>query len=254
MVQNHLLQLLCLVAMEPPANLDPDSVRNEKVKVLRSLRPITGDEVERRTVRGQYAAGSSDGDSTPGYVEEAGGRESGTETFVALCAHVDNWRWAGVPFYLRTGKRMPMRSSKIVIQFRPVPHSIFGDRELLANRLTMELQPEEEISLLLMNKTPSLEEGGMQLKPLALNLSLTDAFRENRRRRIAYERLLLAALDNDQTLFVRRDESEAAWTWIDALRAAWAEKDGAPEPYPAGTWGPRRAIELTARNGHSWYD
>jgi glucose-6-phosphate 1-dehydrogenase len=250
MVQNHLLQLLCLVAMEPPANLDPDSVRNEKVKVLRSLKPIAGRDVERKTVRGQYRAGVAEGHSVPGYGDEPGGQASKTETFVALCAHVDNWRWAGVPFYLRTGKRLPVRSSEIVIQFRDVPHSIFGGNDLLANRLTIRLQPEEEISLLLMNKTPSLEQ---ELKPLALNLSLSDAFKRPRRR-IAYERLLLEALNNKPTLFVRRDEAEAAWTWIDAIVGGWDRQGILPTPYAAGSWGPAGAFALTERNGHSWYE
>jgi glucose-6-phosphate 1-dehydrogenase len=253
MVQNHLLQLLTLVAMEPPASLDPDSVRNEKVKVLRSLRPLGARDVERKTVRGQYRAGVSDGHSVPGYAGEAGGHASDTETFVALCANIDNWRWAGVPFYLRTGKRMPERSSEIVIQFRQVPHSIFAGNDLLANRLTIRLQPEEEISLLLMNKTPSLEQNGMELKPLALNLSLSDAFRRPRRR-IAYERLLLEALNNKPTLFVRRDEAEAAWTWIDAIAAGWKRQAMTPSPYAAGSWGPAGAFALTERNGHSWFD
>ena len=253
MVQNHVLQLLCLVAMEPPASLDPDSVRNEKVKVLRSLRPITGREVERRTVRGQYRAGVAEAGSVPGYADEAGGAVSDTETFVALQANIDNWRWAGVPFYLRTGKRLPSKSSQIVIQFRDVPHSIFGGDELIANRLTIRLQPEEEISLSLMNKTPSLD--GLQLRPVALNLSLTDAFKQQApRRRIAYERLLLEAIKDNQTLFVRRDEAEAAWTWIDAIVAGWEHYAVKPTGYAAGAWGPAGAFALTERNGHSWYE
>jgi glucose-6-phosphate 1-dehydrogenase len=250
MVQNHLLQLLCLVAMEPPPNLDADSVRNEKVKVLRSLRPIAGRDVERKTVRGQYRAGSAEGRAVPGYEAEAGGRPSDTETFVAINTHIDNWRWAGVPFYLRTGKRLATRRSEIVIQFRDVPHSIFGG-ELLANRLSIRLQPEEQISLLLMNRTPNLEQ--TELKPLALNLSLSDAFRHGRRR-IAYERLLLEAINNKPTLFVRRDEAETAWTWIDAIVAEWKRQGAPPAPYPAGSWGPSGAFALTERNGHSWFE
>ena len=238
--------------MEPPASLDPDSVRNEKVKVLRSLRPIEGRDLERKTVRGQYRAGISDGRAVPGYPDEPGGRQSNTETFVAIAANIDNWRWAGVPFYLRTGKRMAQRSSEIVIQFRDVPHSIFSGSDLLANRLTIRLQPEEEISLLLMNKTPSLEQNGMELKPLALNLSLSTAF-ERPRRRIAYERLLLEALNNRPTLFVRRDEAEAAWAWIDAIVKGWERQRIAPAPYPAGSWGPAGAFALIERNDHSWY-
>ncbi|MBL8559436.1 MAG: glucose-6-phosphate dehydrogenase [Hyphomonadaceae bacterium] len=257
MVQNHILQLLCLVAMEPPADLDPESVRNEKVKVLRSLKPIAGADIARRTVRGQYKRGVSEGGTAPGYTEEEGARPSDTETFVALCAHVDNWRWAGVPFYLRTGKRMPARASQIVIQFREVPHSIFGSNELIANRLTIRLQPEEGIALTLMNKTPTLAQGGarggFELKPLSLNLSLDDAFAKTRRR-IAYERLLLEALQNNSTLFVRRDESEAAWTWVDGIIRGWNQQGLAPAPYAAGTWGPSGAFALTERNGHTWFE
>ncbi|MBV9332104.1 MAG: glucose-6-phosphate dehydrogenase [Alphaproteobacteria bacterium] len=253
MVQNHVLQLLCLVAMEPPASLDPDSVRNEKVKVLRSLRRFEGRDIERKTVRGQYRAGVSDGKSVPGYTEEANGHPSGTETFVALAANIDNWRWAGVPFYLRTGKRLALRRSEIVIQFRPVPHSIFPGSDLLANRLTIRLQPEEDISLLLMNKTPSLAQNGMELKPLGLNLSLVSLAGAATRRRIAYERLLLEALAGKSTLFVRRDEAEAAWEWIDHIAAAWAQ-GSAPTSYSAGSWGPPGVFALTERNGHSWYE
>ncbi|HEY1837190.1 MAG TPA: glucose-6-phosphate dehydrogenase [Rhizomicrobium sp.] len=251
MVQNHLLQLLCLVAMEPPPSLDADAVRNEKVKVLRSLRPIAGRDVERKAVRGQYRAGVAEQRAVPAYADESGARHSVTETFVALRANVDNWRWAGVPFYLRTGKRMPHRRSEIVIQFRDVPHSIFSGNDLLANRLTIRLQPDEQISLLLMNKTPELER--MDLKPLGLNLSLSDAF-SGGRRRIAYERLLLEALHNKPTLFVRRDEAEAAWTWIDEIVSGWKRGGAEPAPYPAGSWGPAGAFALTERKGHSWYE
>jgi glucose-6-phosphate 1-dehydrogenase len=253
MVQNHMLQLLCLVAMEPPANLDPDSVRNEKVKVLRSLRPITGRDVERKTVRGQYRAGVADGRTVTGYLDEDGGAASDTETFVAIQANIDNWRWAGVPFYLRTGKRLPSKSSEIAIQFRAVPHSIFAGDDLIANRLIIRLQPEEEVALTLMNKTPSLE--GVQLRAVDLNLSLTNAFKEQApRRRIAYERLLLEAIKNNQTLFVRRDEAEAAWIWIDAIIESWKRYDYKPTAYAAGAWGPAGAFALIERNGHSWHE
>jgi glucose-6-phosphate 1-dehydrogenase len=251
MVQNHILQLLCLVAMEPPAHLDPDSVRNEKVKVLRSLRPIVGGQVEKKTARGQYAKGISEGAAVPGYAQEADGHVSETETFVALRADIDNWRWAGVPFYLRTGKRLAQRSSEIMIEFRAVPHSIFAGQNLQANRLIIGLQPEEEISLTLMNKTPSIQ--GMQLKPVGLNLSLDDAFKPARRR-IAYERLFLEAIRNNPTLFVRRDEQEAAWAFVDGIVEGWRETDLGPAPYPAGGWGPTTAIALIERDGHSWHD
>ena len=252
MVQNHMLQLLCLIAMEPPANLQPESVRSEKVKVLRSLRPMRDADLQNKTVRGQYTRGVGDGKTVPGYVEEEGGKPSDIETFVALCAYIDNWRWAGVPFYLRTGKRLPERSSQIVIQFRDVPHSIFGANPLIANRLTIRLQPEEEISLTLMNKTPTLGHA-YELKPLSLNLSLDDEYK-GARRRIAYERLLLEAINNNSTLFVRRDEAEAAWLWIDRIIDGWARTGMKPASYPAGSWGPAGAFALTERNGHSWYE
>jgi glucose-6-phosphate 1-dehydrogenase len=254
MVQNHLLQLLCLIAMEPPSDMRPDSVRGEKVKVLRSLRPIEDADLKARTVRGQYVRGVADGKSVPGYAEEEGGKASDTETFVAICAHLDNWRWAGVPFYLRTGKRLPERSSQITIQFRAVPHSIFNGSALLPNRLTITLQPEESISLTIMNKTPTLSQGGYELQPLSLNLSLLDAFKGEKRRRIAYERLLLEAINNNSTLFVRRDEAEAAWLWIDRIIEGWARTGMKPAPYQAGSWGPAGAFALAERNGHSWYE
>jgi glucose-6-phosphate 1-dehydrogenase len=250
-VQNHMLQLLCLIAMEPPADLDADSVRNEKVKVLRSLRPIGPGEVERQTVRGQYRKGYTAHGAVPGYTDETGGKLSDTETFVAINAHIDNWRWAGVPFFLRTGKRMPTRSTQIVVQFRPVPHSIFHHSDNLPNRLIIRLQPQEEIALQIMNKTPDLE--AIRLKPVELDLNLSDAFR-TRRRRIAYERLIYDALKGSTFLFVRRDEVEAAWRWIDRIADGWRERDMKPLPYTAGTWGPSSAFALTERHGHSWYE
>jgi glucose-6-phosphate 1-dehydrogenase len=251
MVQNHVLQLLCLVAMEPPARLDPDAVRDEKAKVLRSLRPITPSDVAVKTVRGQYVEGHIGGHAVPGYASEAGGGPSGTETFVAIEAEVQNWRWEGVPFYLRTGKRLGDRHTQIVIQFKCVPHSAFGTGELIPNRLTITLQPEERISLQLMNKTPGLTTEGMRLSPLSLDLSLTEAF-SAQRRRIAYERLLLDALAGNPTLFVRADEVEAAWSWIDGIAAAWKETGLAPESYAAGSRGPASADSLIARHGYHW--
>jgi glucose-6-phosphate 1-dehydrogenase len=247
MVQNHVLQLLALVAMEPPASLDPDSVRNEKVKVLRSLRPIAGRDAGELTVRGQYRPGPAG----PGYTDEAGGKASETETFVAIKAHIDNWRWAGVPFYLRTGKRMAARQSEIVVQFKDVPHSIFPGSKLLSNRLVIRLQPEEEISLQLMNKAPTLEQDRvMDLQPLALNLSLSDAFADRApRRRIAYERLLLEVIRNDPTLFVRRDEIEAAWRWVDQIVQGWSRLALRPALYAAGTDGPPQADALLDGGG-----
>ena len=255
MLQNHMLQLLCLVAMEPPSDLEPDAVRNEKVKVLRSLRPFTRASAPQDSVRGQYTAGSVEGQGAVGYLDEVG-KPSGTETFVALTAHIDNWRWAGVPFFLRTGKRMPERRTEIVIQFKPVPHSIFGGAaqgDLVANRLVIALQPDEDISLTIMNKRPGL--GEVRLQALPLSLSLTRTLGEDGgRRRIAYERLLLDALRGDQTLFVRRDEVEAAWTFVDGVADAWALAGMAPKPYPAGSWGPAGAFALIERSGRAWND
>src|SRR3989344_5394149 len=255
MLQNHMLQLLCLVAMEPPSDLDPESLRNEKVKVLRSLRPITPEEAERVSVRGQYVAGVSEGKPVKGYDEERGA-DSDTETFVAIRADIDNWRWAGVPFFMRTGKRLPEKRTEIVIQFKPVPHSIFdhGDRgALAANRMVIELQPEEDISLSVMNKRPGLEQR-MQLQPIRMSLSWGQNDRDARppRRRIAYERLLLDALAGDSTLFVRRDEAEQAWKWVDEVAEAWAESGQKPYEYVAGTWGPDSAAMLLMRTGRDW--
>lgn len=251
MVQSHLLQLLCLVAMEPPSSLDPEAVRNEKVKVLRSLRPISARDIGKLTVRGQYRKGHVGGERADDYAAEAGIEASDTETFAAVCAHIDNWRWAGVPFYIRTGKRMPVRESQITIQFRNVPHSIFTGANLAANRLTISLQPDEQISLGLMNKRPTLDEGGFYLQPVSLDLSLSDAD-SNGRRRIAYERLLLEALNANSTLFVRRDEAEAAWRWIDGIENAWAQTRTPPLAYAAGSWGPSAAFGLIERDGRSW--
>ena len=252
MVQNHMLQLLALVAMEPPSDFNATAVRDEKVKVLRALRPITAADVEASTVIGQYARGAIDGEPVPGYDDEIG-RDSSTETFVAIKAHIDNWRWKGVPFYLRTGKRMPQRDTEIFIQFKDVPFSIYASRGATTqpNKLVIGLQPEETISLHLMAKTPGLDRGGVRLRELQLDIGLANAFSEYRRR-IAYERLLLDLIEGDPTLFVRRDEVEAQWTWIDRIRAAWAEKGMQPRPYAAGTWGPSAAIALTERDGISW--
>lgn len=254
MVQNHLLQLLSMIAMEAPSDMRPETVHGEKVKVLRALRPIRDSELLEMTARGQYKRGVADGKTVPGYTEEEGGKASDTETFVALCAHIDNWRWAGVPFYIRTGKRLPTRHSQIVIEFRDVPHSIFTGAPLMPNRLVITLQPEESIALTIMNKTPTLSQGGYELQPLSLNLSLLDAFKGEKRRRIAYERLILEAISDNSTLFVRRDEADAAWMWIDRIIEGWARTGLKPTSYPAGSWGPAGAFALTERNGHSWYE
>ena len=251
MLQNHLLQLLCLTAMEPPSQFDPSAVRNEKLKVLRSLRPIDANDAATHSVAGQYTAGAIEGVAVPGYREELG-RTSGTETFVALRAHVDNWRWSGVPFYLRTGKRLPSRCTEIYLEFRAVPHSIFGDEARIApNALLIQLQPEERISLTLMTKTPGLDRSGLKFSQVALDLDLHDAFVEMRKR-TAYERLYLDAIEGNGTLFVRRDETEAAWQWVDGIFNAWKQAGMTPKNYPAGTWGPASAVALIERHGHSW--
>ncbi|MDP1913007.1 glucose-6-phosphate dehydrogenase [Brevundimonas sp.] len=255
MLQNHMLQLLCLVAMEPPSDLDPDSVRNEKVKVIRSLRPVTHEEVERVTVRGQYVAGTSEGKPATAYAEERG-QPSDTETFVAIRVDIDNWRWAGTPFFLRTGKRLAEKRTEIVIQFKPVPHSIFdhGARgDIQANRLVIELQPEEDIALSVMNKRPGLDQQ-MQLQPIQMSLSWGQGDKDAKppRRRIAYERLLLDALAGDSTLFVRRDEAEQAWKWVDEVSDAWRGAAFKPKQYAAGSWGPPEADLLMSRTGREW--
>jgi glucose-6-phosphate 1-dehydrogenase len=254
MVQNHMLQLVALVAMEPPADFDATSVRDEKVKVFRSLRPIRSDDVADHVVTGQYGSGAVGGEPVKGYVEELG-KESATETFVALKAHVDNWRWAGVPFYLRTGKRMADRKTEIYIQFKCVPHSIFAARgaRTQPNKLIISIQPEENIRLLVMAKTPGLDREGIRLREVPLDVGMANAFADARRR-IAYERLLLDLMDGDPTLFVRRDEVEAQWQWIDQVRAAWTEAGLTPKPYGAGSWGPSAAIALTERDGVHWHD
>ena len=254
MVQSHMLQLLALVAMEPPAHFNATEVRDEKVKVLRSLRSIDQTTAATHSVIGQYAAGVVRGSSVPGYVEELAA-PSGTETFVALKAHVDNWRWRGVPFYLRTGKRLANRQSEIFIQLRQVPHSIFESRGALVqpNKLIIRLQPEENIRLLVMAKEPGLDRDGIRLREVPLDLSLTSAF-AGARRRIAYERLLLDFIEGDPTLFVRRDEIEAQWEWIDAICDGWTSHQMRPQIYAAGTWGPSAAIALTERDGVRWHD
>ena len=252
MLQNHLLQLLCLTAMEPPAHFDPSAVRNEKLKVLRSLRLIGRNEVGSESVAGQYTAGAVDGVAVPGYLSELG-HASHTETFVALRAHIDNWRWSGVPFYLRTGKRMPRRCTEIYIQFRAVPHSIFATSGVRVepNALVILLQPEERIQMTLMHKTPGLDRNGLRLSQVALDLDVDEQF-ANHRRRLSYERLYLDALEGNGTLFVRRDETEAAWQWVDAIFDGWNHAGSTPKPYPAGTWGPSGAVAMIERHNHSW--
>ncbi len=252
MVQNHMLQLLCLVAMEPPISMHHDDLRNEKLRVLRSLRPIDASNVSKVTVRGQYAAGAINGEAVPGYLDELGSEAepTSTETFVAIKAEVDNWRWSGTPIYLRTGKRLAHKFSEIVLQFRPVAHSIFPQTsgELQANRLIIRLQPDEGVTLSLVTKQPG--PGGFQLRSLPLNLSFSEAY--SVRYPDAYERLLMEVLRGNPALFMRRDEVEAAWTWVDAIRSGWQETNARVSPYVAGTWGPSDASVLLDRDGRSW--
>jgi len=253
MVQNHMLQLLCLVAMEAPHVLDQDAVRDEKVKVLKALKPINDSNIDSATVRGQYRNGAVGGKEVPGYLEEEGANiDSTTETFVAIRAELNNWRWAGVPFYLRTGKRLPKRHSEIVIQFRDVPHQIFPLAKSMtnyqANRLVLRLQPDDGIHLVLNTKNPG--PGLVRLRPTALNLSFAEAF--GGRSPDAYERLLLDAIDGNNTLFVRRDEQDIAWQWVDAIQEAWQSNHITPKGYTSGTWGPSAAIALIERDGRTW--
>jgi len=252
MVQNHLLQLLCIVAMEPPASIDADAVRDEKLKILRALRPIQDEEVPLRTVRGQYKAGASGGQPVGAYLAEPGvAANSRTETFVAIQANIETWRWAGVPFYLRTGKRMQERLAEIVINFRAVPHSIFGQRPhgLQNNRLVITMQPEESVRLHLQAKRPG---DRMLLNPVSLDLDFAEQFQS--RRLEAYERLLMDVMRGNLTLFVRRDEQEAAWKWVEPILANWADCGDAPKPYTAGTWGPAASTSLLGRSGFHWHE
>jgi glucose-6-phosphate 1-dehydrogenase len=252
MVQNHMLQLLCLVAMEPPTSIDADAVRDEKLKVLKSLKPITTANASQLTVRGQYRAGASNGGAVPGYLDELGSPSSRTETFVAVKAEIANWRWSGVPFYLRTGKRLANRISEIVVTFRPIPHSVFDGQAgpIDPNRLVIRLQPDEGVMLWLMIKDPG--PGGMRLQYVPLDMTFAQTF--GVRNPDAYERLIMDVVRGNQTLFMRRDEVEAAWQWIDPILDAWSETSDLPKPYTAGTWGPSAAVALIERDGRTWYE
>jgi len=253
MVQNHLMQILTLVAMEPPVNLHGDSLRNEKLKVLKALRPITRENVEDKVVRGQYGPGFIKGKPVPGYLEEEGGNpDSTTETFVAIRVDIDNWRWADVPFYLRTGKGMATKRSEVVINFKRLPHNIFSDsyRNLPPNKLVIRLQPDEGVEIEMLNKVPGIGKG-VQLQRTLLDLSFSEAFAEERIAD-AYERLILEVMHGNQALFVHRDEVERSWRWIDSVQDAWAECNEPPKSYPAGSWGPVASVALLARDGREW--
>jgi len=252
MIQNHLMQLLCLVAMEPPCSLDADSVRDEKVKVLRSLRQMSAKDIEQKTVRAQYTKGSSNGVAVPGYKEGEGMAESDTGTYAAIRVDIDNWRWNGVPFYIRSGKRMRERNSEIVIRFKSIPYSIFANkgRCITQNSLVISLQPNESIKLKLMNKIPGLSEQ-MRLQEVDLELNTIE---DGVRKPEAYERLILDVIRSNPTLFMRLDEVEAAWIWADAILEGWAENIVPMKSYSAGSDGPSAAIALIERDGRSWHD
>lgn len=253
MVQNHLLQILTLIAMEPPVRLDSENIRAEKLKVLKALRPITVENADQVAVRGQYTSGFMKGGPVPGYNQEDGaGSESSTETFVALRVDIDNWRWADVPFYLRTGKRMPAKLSEVVIVFKKLPHNIFtgNRRSLPENKLIIRLQPHEGIEIMMLNKVPGIAER-VRLQKTMLDLSFSEAFKVERIPD-AYERLMLEAMRGNQALFISRDEVEEAWRWIDSIQDAWAEQAEPPKPYPAGSWGPVAAVTLLAKDGRQW--
>ena len=249
MVQNHILQLLCLVALESPNSMDADAIRTEKLKVLSALRRIGPRDVATKTVRGQYKAGLIDGAKAPGYSDEIG-RPSRTETFVAIKAEVDNWRWAGVPFYLRTGKRMSERRSEIVVQFKDTPVPIFGAGAGAPNRLVLRLQPDEGVRLWLNMKEPG--PGGLRVKSAPLDLSFAEEF--GVRYPDAYERLLMDIVRGNLALFMRRDEVDAAWRWADELLAAWDAVGGEPYSYAAGSNGPTQSALLLDRDGRAWWD
>jgi len=249
MIQNHLLQLLCLVAMEPPHKLNAENIQAEKLKVLKALRTIKGDDIYRNTVRGQYGSGIVKDKEVPGYLTELG-TQSRTETYVAIRAHIDNWRWAGVPFYLRTGKRLQERFAEIVIQFKPVTHQAYGKAagNLEPNRLIIRLQPDEGIKLQLMAK--DLHRYEAHLKPATLNLDFANTYEGCSND--AYKRLLLDVMARDQSLFAHRYEVEQAWKWLDPVLDAWQHPRNHPHIYPAGAWGPEQADALLDRYGHQW--
>ncbi len=252
MLQNHLLQVLCLVAMEPPTYVGRETVRDEKLKVLQALKPLTPKDIKHFTVAGQYVPGLVDGAAVPGYRDDAENPDSRTETFAAVKAEVRNWRWAGVPFYLRTGKRMERRCSEIVIQFKPVPHPMFPDSEGTnePNKLVIQLQPDEGMRLHMTAKEPG--PGGIRLRPVSLDLNYTQAFR--RPAPDAYERLLMDVVRGNPTLFMRRDEVEAAWEWVEPILVGWRQSERGPRRYAAGTNGPTDATTLIERDGRTWHE
>jgi len=255
MIQNHLLQILSLLAMEPPADLSAESIRAEKLKAVKALIPIDRTNVKDKTVRGQYADGFLNGNPVPGYLNEEGAKaNSNTETFVAIKAEIDNWRWAGVPFYLRTGKRMPAKHSEIVVHFKEQAHNIFKESyaDLPSNKLTIRLQPDEGVELQMMNKIPGIA-NQMNIQENKLDLSFSETYSDERVVD-AYERLMLEVINGNQSLFVSRDEVEAAWTWADSIIDAWQATNEQPKHYAAGSWGPVSSISLIARDDRQWVE
>jgi glucose-6-phosphate 1-dehydrogenase len=252
-VQNHALQILTLIAMEPPVSLEADAIRDEKVKALRSVRPLSPEEIRIGTVRGQYTAQTIDGEAVPGYHQEEGvPATSDTETMAAVRFWVDNWRWAGVPFYVRAGKRLPRRITEVVMQLKDVPDVLFARMacmEATPNRLTIRIQPNEGVELLMSAKEPG---AGLNVKPVRMHFTYADTF--GKAIPEAYERLLLNAMLGDAALFARDDEVEVAWSLIDPILAAWRNDPEPPQPYRAGTWGPKPAEELLLRDGRRWWN
>ncbi len=249
MLQNHLLQILTLVAMEPPMSLSAECIRSEKLKVLKSLQLISDAQVQDQTIRAQYIGNVIKGEKVPGYLEEEGANQgSTTETFVALKAYIDNWRWSGVPFYLLTGKRLSKKQSEVVIYFKPQPYNIFKqlNQELSPNQLIIRLQPDEGVEVRMMNKVPGLSDS-MQLRDSKLDLNFS-----TQRIADAYERLLLEVMLGNQYLFVSREEVEEAWKWIDEIKQAWQRQEMPLHTYPAGTWGPLEVIRLYNGKAHVW--
>jgi glucose-6-phosphate 1-dehydrogenase len=254
-VQNHALQLVCAIAMEPPINAHADALRDEKLKVLRSLKPWTSETLGLHAIRGQYTAGTAYGERVKGYLDEPGiDPQSRTETFVALRAEIANWRWAGVPFYIRTGKRLASRDARIEINFRPTPHAIFRAPAGAVNKLVINLQPKDGLELHLLaqaqnNRKRSNGDAAPPLAPVQLDLDFDKRFGSERVG--AYERLLLDVIDGRLNLFVRSDEQEEAWRWVEPLIDSW-NADGGPRPYAAGTWGPSASSAMIARDGFAW--
>ena len=255
MVQNHALQLLCAIGMEPPINSHADAIRDEKLKVLRSLKPWTPETLKQHVIRGQYAAGNINGEAVPGYLQESGVKpDSQTETFVALRAEIANWRWAGVPFYIRTGKRLAARDAHIEVNFRPTPHAIFMSPQGAGNRLVINLQPRDGLKLHLFAQGQDNRAGGRSasqtLAPVQLDLDFDKRFGTERVG--AYERLLLDVINGRLNLFVRSDEQEEAWRWVEPILDAWQHDTAGPRPYAAGTWGPSASSGMIAKDGYCW--